>query len=507
MLSFLGLALAATAFVVAGPVAPASATVTAISTTFQVPLPSNLDFFPPDVQTVVVSHDLALQTGETRRISDRLETTISSGEGAEVDNVIVCLDMTTGEQTQVAQASGTNHPGSGAGHIALYGSLLFTAPHTGTFRCQARTSTSDGNRFNYHMTAIAGTFPNGTWLQISNADEVGSHWWSNPTCNSAGADPCVYLGASGDPITTHIFQDGAAPYSWTAANDAVEAEVTATVQVTSCPHGSSSCQPGQWGPDGVIFGIGKPDEAVVRTHLEFVQLDAAGSFCRTNSSPDTVYSISNSVHHKVINYYMHPQISTVCGGSRRFLLRVVMTYVSGNPVKIDSGSFPLDYHSASNASAINSIRTTTATVPNVVGAGESSAVSAIQAWGLTVGSVFRQLSSAPAGTVLAQNAPGGVVEPTGSPVNLFVSLGSATVPNVLTVDQTTAQNRITAAGLTVGSVSQVNSCLDPGTVQSQNPSGGAQVQPGTAVNITVSTCTGNGGGGGGGGGGNPRQPL
>lgn len=172
VLSLLGLAL--TAFVVATPVAPASATVAAISTTFKVPLPSNLDFFPPDdVQIVVVSHDLALQTGETRRISDRLETTISSGEGAEVDNVIVCLDVTTGKQTQVAQASGTNHPGSGAGHIALYGSLLFTAPHTGTFRCQARTSTSDGNRVNYHMTAMAGTFPNGTWLQISNADEVG----------------------------------------------------------------------------------------------------------------------------------------------------------------------------------------------------------------------------------------------------------------------------------------------------------------------------------------------
>jgi hypothetical protein len=94
-------------------------------------------------------------------------------------------------------------------------------------------------------------------------------------------------------------------------------------------------------------------------------------------------------------------------------------------------------------------------------------------------------------------------------LNLIVSLGSATVPNVLTEDRTTAQNRITAAGLTVGSVSQVNNCLDPGTVQSQNPSGGAQVQPGTAVDITVSTCTGNGGGGGGGGGGdgNPRQPL
>jgi len=476
---------------------------TDIATTYQVPLAKNVDVLPPETETVVtsptvvISHDLFLQAGETRRISDRLDTTINSSEGAEVDNWIECLDLATKERSNFGQASGTNHGGSGTGHVVLYGSVLFTAPHTGTYQCQLLAKTSDGKRHNYKMTANAGTFPNGTWLQISNTDEIGSHWWSNPACTSDGTSPtCTYLGATGDDVTAHIFQEDSHPYVWTAASDAVEAGVKATVQVTSCTRSTSSCTSAHK-PTYPTFS-----KAVVQTHLEFVQLDAAGSFCRTNSTPDTRYTITNAVHHLVINYDLNPQISATCGGSRRFLLRVVMTHVSGNPVKIDSGSEPVDYHSSTNASAINRIRSTTATVPNVAGSSESSAVDAVQARGLAVGTVFRSVNPAPAGTVLAQNAPAGVVEPTGSPVNLFVSLGSATVPEVRDRSQESATSRITGAGLTVGTVSQVTNCAAPGYVQSQSPAGGTRVRPGSAVNITVATCTGTGGGGG-----NPVQPF
>jgi serine/threonine-protein kinase len=62
------------------------------------------------------------------------------------------------------------------------------------------------------------------------------------------------------------------------------------------------------------------------------------------------------------------------------------------------------------------------------------------------------------------------------------------VPNVLSEDNTSARNAITAAGLTVGSVSMVANCTASfGVVLNQNPNGGVQVAPGSAVNLTEST--------------------
>ena len=62
------------------------------------------------------------------------------------------------------------------------------------------------------------------------------------------------------------------------------------------------------------------------------------------------------------------------------------------------------------------------------------------------------------------------------------------MPNVLSEDNTSARNAITAAGLTVGSVSMVANCTASfGVVLNQNPNGGVQVAPGSAVNLTEST--------------------
>ncbi|HYU84101.1 MAG TPA: PASTA domain-containing protein, partial [Kribbellaceae bacterium] len=66
------------------------------------------------------------------------------------------------------------------------------------------------------------------------------------------------------------------------------------------------------------------------------------------------------------------------------------------------------------------------------------------------------------------------------------------VPNVLSFDLSSAANAITATGLAVGTVGSTDNCVDPGTVQVQNPSGGTAVAPGSAVNLTISTCNGGG---------------
>jgi hypothetical protein len=69
---------------------------------------------------------------------------------------------------------------------------------------------------------------------------------------------------------------------------------------------------------------------------------------------------------------------------------------------------------------------------------------------------------------------------------------TTTVPNVMGEIERDAVREIHAAGLTVGAISHINNCVDPGTVQVQNPRGGTTVAQGSAVRITISTCTGGG---------------
>jgi beta-lactam-binding protein with PASTA domain len=62
----------------------------------------------------------------------------------------------------------------------------------------------------------------------------------------------------------------------------------------------------------------------------------------------------------------------------------------------------------------------------------------------------------------------------------------ATVPAVIGLTQAAAQSSIIAAGLTVGTVSAINSSAPAGQVVSQSPAAGASVAPNSAVGFTVS---------------------
>ena len=68
--------------------------------------------------------------------------------------------------------------------------------------------------------------------------------------------------------------------------------------------------------------------------------------------------------------------------------------------------------------------------------------------------------------------------------------GVSIVPNVIGVEQQIAQDWITDAGLTVGTITDDNSCRNTeGFVTMQNPVHDAQAAPGTPVNLTVPTGT------------------
>lgn len=115
--------------------------------------------------------------------------------------------------------------------------------------------------------------------------------------------------------------------------------------------------------------------------------------------------------------------------------------------------------------------------------------------GLVVGTVTRVVNSTAPGTVVDQNASAGTVAPIGSPVNLTVSLGVATVPNARSLVEGSAADTIAGLGL-LGAPLYSNDCLSPGRVTMQNPAPNTRVAPGSIVTYTASTCNVPGGGGG-----------
>ena len=164
--------------------------------------------------------------------------------------------------------------------------------------------------------------------------------------------------------------------------------------------------------------------------------------------------------------------------------------ISQNPVAgilVDSGSTVAIVVSSGSGA------TNTVPVPDVVDMTQSAAVAAIQAVGLTVGTVtFEKSFTVPAGRVISQNPVGGVLVAPGSAVAIVVSTGTdttATVPDVVGKTQAEAVAAIQAANLTATVTFEKSFTVPAGRVISQNPVGGIKVAPGSAVAIVISTGT------------------
>lgn len=124
--------------------------------------------------------------------------------------------------------------------------------------------------------------------------------------------------------------------------------------------------------------------------------------------------------------------------------------------------------------------------PDVTGASEATATGALEAVGLTSAIARSNSTSIAIGVVISQSPAGGTLVATGSAVNLVVSLG-AQVPNLVLSPRADASATLAAAGLTLGTVTEVNHATVPaGSVISQNPLAGTNAPPGSAVTIEVS---------------------
>jgi eukaryotic-like serine/threonine-protein kinase len=138
----------------------------------------------------------------------------------------------------------------------------------------------------------------------------------------------------------------------------------------------------------------------------------------------------------------------------------------------------------------------TSLVPDVRGMNQTAAATAIEAAGLTLGSVDQVADAAvPAGVVTSQYPAGGTQAPTGSGVTITVSTGPSAaatpgarpVPNVVGLPQTAAQSSLDSAGYAVVVNMQSSSTVTAGTVIAQSPSAGVVAASGSAVTIVVST--------------------
>lgn len=129
--------------------------------------------------------------------------------------------------------------------------------------------------------------------------------------------------------------------------------------------------------------------------------------------------------------------------------------------------------------------------PSVTGLSQAAAEAAISSAGLTTGSITTAYSdTVPAGNVISQNPVAGTELSAGASIDLVVSEGPAPipVPAVTGLSQSAAQSAISSAGLSVGSIAtQYSPTVAAGNVISQIPGAGAEVAPGSAVDLIVST--------------------
>jgi hypothetical protein len=461
-----------------------------------VPLLKNMPIVPTtgaQNHTVLATGDFMMEKGDMRRVTDQLDIRIASGHGSQDNNLLICFGQQGNVIDQVSTGTNTNDSDPYQWNV----SLLLVAPATENYYCQIQTYASDKDP-SYVMTVLApapGQTTYGTWLKFSSGNEANAQGWLYFTCTQATATTCCtpkdanhtcqYIGGSGRPSSANLGAD-----YWLADPDATTFDAVATFMITDCWAsifaGSDSCLASDRG-DG-IFG---QSSAEGETWLEVDQLYPDGSVCQANrgySEESTggqvqlseSYDDSDAQHHLPLYYDLSAPVSQLCRGSLRFAVDLYIGWTSGNPVKLDGG----------NINLIDSVRATTTVVPDVTGRTQAQADEAIEANGLTTWPAPDYVTStAPIGTVLGQNSPAGTIEPVGSPVQLTLSLGYATVPNVVGDSVVKAEAAIRSAGLRPTVNSSVSNCVQPSIVLSQNPGRGTQVAPGSQVGIGITACT------------------
>ena len=135
-----------------------------------------------------------------------------------------------------------------------------------------------------------------------------------------------------------------------------------------------------------------------------------------------------------------------------------------------------------------SLRSTVVRVPDLAGMEISRAAAVLQDIGLVARiqeGVFD--TSVGVGHIASQRPGSGIELKRGAAVLVYPSLGKAvtTVPDLAGSPLTLATSEIESAGLTMGSLAEVNAQGAGGTVLAHTPAGGSQVAPGSPITLLV----------------------
>jgi serine/threonine-protein kinase len=144
--------------------------------------------------------------------------------------------------------------------------------------------------------------------------------------------------------------------------------------------------------------------------------------------------------------------------------------------------------SGSHVSIVVSSGPASAALGNVEGLTAAQALAQLRAAGFKPTSKTQPSANVAQGRVIGTNPPAGTELQVGSPVAVLVSSGPAQVhvPDVIGESQAAAEAALTAAGLTVGTVThQAAAGQTVGNVLSQSPRPAASLPAGGAVSLTV----------------------
>ena len=173
-----------------------------------------------------------------------------------------------------------------------------------------------------------------------------------------------------------------------------------------------------------------------------------------------------------------------------FEIKVAKSVPGERPVDTILGQSPSTGKAEKGSTiSVNVIGTRVSDVPDVVGSGRAEAEQTLKAAGFEVGVDGRESSFAKQNRVMGQDPSGGAQAEVGSGVTITVGSGPSSVPVPRLYGNTPAQAEsiLQSAGLSLGTQSRdYNNDVTEGTIFFQDPSGGENVEPGTAVNVTVS---------------------